>query len=110
MFKVVIGSHPDCKFSAVGCHTDCCAVIGSRTDYQLPHCLQSVLVFNSKLFFLYLITSAQRLGSQRGVQMEVLRDKYLIIHTFLNLFFQILVRINKVKMRIQQKKSVVRCG
>ena len=39
--------------------------------------------FNSKTFFLYLITSAQWLGSQRGVQMEVPRDKYLCIHTLL---------------------------
>ena len=47
--------------------TENSAVIGSHSDYQLPHYLQSVSVFNSKPFFLYLIPSAQWLGSQRGV-------------------------------------------
>ena len=41
------------------------------------------LVFNSKPSFLYLITSSQLLGSQRGVQMEVPRDQNLCIHKLL---------------------------
>ena len=45
------------------------------------------LVFNSKPFFLDWITSVQCLASQRGVQMKVLRDKYLCIHNLLEPHF-----------------------
>ena len=81
------------------------AVISSHTDYQLSHCLQSVLVFNSKPFFLFLITSPQWIGSQRGVQMEVPRDKYLDIQTLLEPYFFVFWSASKVTNVYAKKKA-----
>ena len=44
-------------------------------------------LFNSNPFFLYMTTSTQWHGSQRGVKIEVLRDKYLCIRTLLEPIF-----------------------
>ena len=74
-FEVVIGSHNDGILQQlVVILTLINNLIGSQYDYQLNYYLQSVSIFNSKPIFLDLITSAQQLGSQRGVKMEVPRD------------------------------------
>ena len=82
--EVVIGSHNDCTLQQlIVILTASNDLIGSQYVYQLKYYLLSVSIFNSKPFFPDLITSVQRLDSQRGVQMEVPRDKHLCIHKLL---------------------------
>ena len=55
-------------------------------------------ILKSKPSFLDLITSAQQLSSQRGVKMEVLRDRYLCIHRqFWNNFFRFWSALTRYK-------------